>query len=45
MVHKAQIPGLSLSDIGTLVSVGWDDTIAFTEKTYEDIGIVLLVYF
>ncbi|KAI6215902.1 hypothetical protein M3Y94_00439400 [Aphelenchoides besseyi] len=35
--HKAQISGLVLTPSGTLVSVAWDDTIAFTEKVFDSI--------
>ncbi|KAI6177442.1 Actin-interacting protein 1 [Aphelenchoides bicaudatus] len=35
--HKAQISGLALTADGTLVSVAWDDTIAFTEKVFDSI--------
>ncbi|KAI6233829.1 Actin-interacting protein 1 [Aphelenchoides fujianensis] len=35
--HKAQISGLALTPSGTLISVGWDDTIAFTEKVFDSI--------
>lgn len=41
--HKAQISGLALTADGTLVSVAWDDTIAFTEKVFDSIGTQTLV--
>ncbi|CAK5073862.1 unnamed protein product [Meloidogyne enterolobii] len=31
-IHKSQISSLKLLNDGTLISTGWDDTIAFTEK-------------
>ena len=37
MVHKSQVAGLCLADNGTLVSVGWDDKIAFTKNTFDNI--------
>lgn len=32
VIHKSQISALKLTDNGTLISLGWDDTIAFTEN-------------
>ncbi|VDK51990.1 unnamed protein product [Anisakis simplex] len=36
-VHKSQVSSLSISAEGMLVSVGWDDSIAFTENVFNDI--------
>lgn len=36
--HKAQISGLALTNDGTLITIGWDDSIAFTEKVFDSIG-------
>lgn len=36
-VHKSQVSGLALSSEGTLISTGWDDTVAFTDKIHTEI--------
>uniref|UniRef100_A0A0N4ZYC6 WD_REPEATS_REGION domain-containing protein n=1 Tax=Parastrongyloides trichosuri TaxID=131310 RepID=A0A0N4ZYC6_PARTI len=33
-VHKSQVSGLAVIDDGTLISVGWDDFIAFTNDSF-----------
>lgn len=37
-LHKSQVSGLVVTDKGTLVSVGWDDTIQFTPDALGNIG-------
>lgn len=36
-IHKSQVSGLALTVGGTLISVGWDDTIAFTDGVFDNI--------
>uniref|UniRef100_A0A914HB02 Actin-interacting protein 1 n=1 Tax=Globodera rostochiensis TaxID=31243 RepID=A0A914HB02_GLORO len=31
-IHKSQVSGLSLTTEGLLISIGWDDSVAFTEN-------------
>jgi WD40 repeat protein len=35
--HKAQISGLALTPSGTLISIGWDDSIAFMEGVFGSV--------
>lgn len=39
-VHKSQVSGMKLTSNGLLVSVGWDDCIAFTSNTFNAIDTV-----
>ena len=34
-VHKSQVASLAVTSKGTLVSIGWDDTVAFTPGVFE----------
>lgn len=38
IVHKSQVSSLAISEDGTLVSTGWDDSIAFTEFVLTKFG-------
>uniref|UniRef100_A0A915CE92 Actin-interacting protein 1 n=1 Tax=Parascaris univalens TaxID=6257 RepID=A0A915CE92_PARUN len=39
-VHKSQVSGLCISAQGQLVSVGWDDTIAYSDNAMGDLGAI-----
>jgi hypothetical protein len=37
-LHKSQVSGLAIASNGSLASVGWDDTVAFTQGAFDAIG-------
>uniref|UniRef100_A0A914VLH2 Actin-interacting protein 1 n=1 Tax=Plectus sambesii TaxID=2011161 RepID=A0A914VLH2_9BILA len=39
-LHKSQVSGLAIAGNGTLASVGWDDTVAFTQGAFDAIDAV-----
>uniref|UniRef100_A0A914Y0N3 Actin-interacting protein 1 n=1 Tax=Panagrolaimus superbus TaxID=310955 RepID=A0A914Y0N3_9BILA len=36
-IHKSQVASLAVTSKGTLVSIGWDDTVAFTAGVFEKV--------
>ncbi|VDM38101.1 unnamed protein product [Toxocara canis] len=42
LIHKSQVSGLAISAQGQLVSVGWDDSIAFSDNVFGAVGLLLL---
>lgn len=37
-IHKSQVVGLRVANNGTLISVGWDDTLQFTLESTKSVG-------